>query len=566
MLKKFRFVLAVAAALLPLAVCSAADPLFRLGLMTDTHWGENAESFARTEAALKVFKREKVDIVCHIGDIADLHYPWAYRHYRRKLFPAIFPENPPQELFVYANHDRFVRDKHGSAVRGDTAKYYPAMRRELAIPNAPDDRIVFKGYPILTFDQFVKRETAEAMLAAAAKKFPDKPIILLDHVPAFRGKAGWRPDVYRKYPQLVHIYGHVHVPLRDETSIWQDTHTEINAGCLQNWRGSLFGTSPGSKDCFEFAIMDVYADKLVVKRYSTEDGKEFKAPWVVPLPFAPATAPYRFEARAKNSPAPEFPAGAELKLKAAKPFLALSVTIPAAGEGGEVYKYYIRIARKEADGTYRDVARQDCYSEFYLAENRRTGKLVRKLSAAFFDPGVWYRVTVTPVGFFGNTGKPLSGEFTAPRKRVKTTLVFESRDPMKELVFSGDAAGRRMELTPDGFYDFRQERARLLVPREFWRGEQGKRFRLTLDIDSRQSGDRTWTMVLRNAVPVRYGSNRLQTVGGKIDGMRYVIELRKRRADFAYDLLFQEGCPGKLRFNYVKLERFDGTKVTEPMP
>ena len=72
MLKKFRFVLAVAAAaLLPLAVCSAADPLFRLGLMTDTHWGENAESFARTEAALKVFKREKVDLVCHIGDIAD---------------------------------------------------------------------------------------------------------------------------------------------------------------------------------------------------------------------------------------------------------------------------------------------------------------------------------------------------------------------------------------------------------------------------------------------------------------------------------------------------------------
>ena len=128
---------------------------------------------------------------------------------------------------------------------------------------------------------------------------------------------------------------------------------------------------------------------------------------------------------------------------------------------------------------------------------------------------------------------------------------------MKDLVFSSDAAGRRMALTEDGFYDFRQERARLLFPTEFWRGEQGKRFRLTLDIDSRQSGDRTWTMVLRNAVPVKYGSNRLQTVGGKVDGMRYVIELRKRRADFAYDLLLQEGCPGKLRFNYVKLERFD---------
>ena len=537
---------------------AAESPLFRAGLMTDTHWGENEKSFARTEAVLKVFRREKVDLVCHIGDIADLHYPWAYRHYRQKLFPSVFPENPPKELFVYANHDRLVRDRHGSAVRGNAGRYYAAMRKELAIPNAPNDRIVFKGYPILVFDQFIRREEAEAMLGAAAREFPDKPIILLDHVPSpVFESPNWRWSLYRRYSQLVHIYGHVHVPLRDETSIRQDKHTEINAGCLQNWRGSLFGSSPGSKDCFEFAIMDVYSDKLVVKRYSTEDGKEFAKPWVVPLPFDPATAPYRFDTLAKNTPAPEFPAGAVLKLKADKPFRMLSVTAPAAGEGGEVYKYNIRIARKEADGTYRDFARQDCFSEFYLAESRRTGKLSRKLSAAFFDTGADYRVTVTPVGFFGRTGKPLSGEFTAPRNRVKTTLVFESRDPMKELIFSSDADGRRMEVAADGFYDFRNARARLIFPREYWRGERGKRFRLTIDLDSRQSGNKTWTMVLRNAVPVKYGSNRLQTVGGKVDGMRYVIELGKRNADFAYDLLLQEGCPGKIRFNCVKLERFD---------
>ena len=221
-----------AAALLPPAAGFAADPLFRVGLMTDTHWGENAESFARTEVVLKVFKREKVDLVCHIGDIADLHYPWAYRYYRRKLFPAIFPENPPKELFVYANHDVMIRSKQGSAIRKNVDGHYAAMRKELAIPNAPDDRIVFRGYPILVFNQFISRETAETMLAAAAKEFPDKPLILLDHVPSFRGQPGWRPEVYKKYPQLVHIYGHVHVPLRDETSIWQGTHTEINAGCL----------------------------------------------------------------------------------------------------------------------------------------------------------------------------------------------------------------------------------------------------------------------------------------------------------------------------------------------
>ena len=556
-----------AAALLPLAVCSAADPLFRLGLMTDTHWGENAESFARTEAVLQVFKRERVDIVCHIGDIADLHYPWAYRYYRQQLFPAVFHEKPPKELFVYANHDVMIRSKQGSAIRKNVDVHYAAMRKELAIPNAPDDRIVFRGYPILVFNQFIAGEKAAAMLDAAAKEFPDKPIILLDHVPSPKFESpNWRWSLYRKYPQLVHIYGHVHVPLRDETSIWQDRHTEINAGCLQNWRGSLYGTSPGSKDCFEFAIMDVYKDKLVFRRYSTEDGKEFKEPWVVPLPFDPATSPYRFDTRAKDTPAPEFPAGVELKLKVIKPFRSLIVTIPAAGEGGEVYKYYIRIARKEADGTYRDIARQDCYSEFYLAENKRTGKLVRKLSAAFFDPEVEYRVTVTPIGFFGAAGKPLSGEFTSPRNRVKPKLVFESRDPMRELLFAEGKSGDRPVPVKNGFYDFSCPDARLVIPEKYWRGEKGKLFRLTIDLDSVQMGEPTWNMVLRNAVPKRYGSNRLRTLGGKVENMRYVIELRKRDEKFFYDLFLQEGSPGLLSFNYVKLERFDGAAVISPAP
>lgn len=551
--KNFWRVLVIAAALLPSAVGSAADPIFRMGLMTDTHWGENEKSFARTSAVLRVFKREKVDLVCHIGDIADLHYPWAYRYYRNKLFPSIFPENPPRELFVYANHDRLLK----FSVRGDSAELYAAMRKELEIPNAPNDRIVFRGYPILVFDQFIRREQAEEMLGVAAKEFPDKPIILLDHVPSPKVKTrNWRRAVYAKYPRLVHIYGHVHVPLRDETSIWQDTHTEINAGCLQNWRGSLFGTSPKSKDCFEFAIMDVYADKLVVKRYSTEDGKEFKSPWVVPLPFDPATAPYRDDVRRKNAAAPEFPAGAALKFAADKPFSALNVKFPEAVEGGEVYKYYIRIARKQADGKYRDISRQDCFSEFYLAENKRKGKLSVRISAGFFDAGTEYRITVTPVGFWGGTGKSLETVFTAPSERAKTTLVYESFDPMKDLVFAPDAAERRMAVV-DGFYDFRPDRGLLLLPKELWQGGRGTRFRFTIELDSRQSGDRTWTMVLRNASPKNYGSNRLQTIGGNVDGWRYVIELGKRKDEYAYDLLLQEGCPGKIRFNYVKLERID---------
>ena len=543
-------------ALAAVCVAAAESPLFRVGLMTDTHWTEDPKSFSRTEAALRIMKREKVDMVCNLGDIADKHYTSAYRYYRTKLFPAVFPENPPRELFVYANHDALRRRGAGGAIRKDIPGFFAAMRRELGIRHAPDDRVVFRGYPFVIFQQFVPQDTMEKMLAETAREFPEGPIFVLDHVPAPKGEDGKndkRRVVYGKYPRVVHIYGHVHNPLRDENSIWQGTHTEFGAGCLQNWRGHLIGTAPASKDCFEFAIMDVYKDKLVFRRFSTEDGKEFKSPWVVPLPFDPATAPYAPERRAAETPAPAFAADAKLVLKPNKPFSALFVTWPEAGQGGEVFKYYIRIAVKEADGTFREFTRRDCFSEFYLAEDQRKGKLRQRISNGCFEPGREYRISVTPVGFFGREGASLIGEFTAPADMRKAETVFESRDPMKELVFASGLAGKKPLEIENGFYRHSGNNARLIIPRKYWAGRKGTRFRFTVDMDVRQSPGRSWTMVLRNPKPLHNANNRIAVEKGI--GYRYVIEFSQRNAKYFYDLLIREGAPGFIRFNYVKIEK-----------
>ena len=545
------------------AFCVAAaeePPLFRAGLLTDTHWTEKPKSFGRTEAALRIMKKEKVDMICHLGDIADKHYPKAYQYYRKELFPAVFPENPPRELFVYANHDALRRDGAGGAIRSDIPGFFVALRRELGIPNAPDEMTVFKGYPFVIFQQFVPEETMEKLLAEAAQKFPEGPIFVLDHVPAPKTEDGAnnkRRVVYGKYPRVVHLYGHVHMALRDENAIWQGTHTEVGAGCLQNWRGHLVGTAPGSKDCFEFLIMDVYKDKLVFRRFSTEDGKKFKAPWVVPLPFDPATAPYAPARRAAETPAPAFSAEAKLVLKPTKPFSALYVSWPEAQAGGEAYKYNVRIAVKEADGTFRDFSRRDSYSEFYLAESQRKGKLSSRISNGYFEPGKVYRVSVTPVGFFGREGAPLAAEFTAPAGVRKAETVFESRDPMKELVFAWDLSGKKPLSVENGFYRHPGGNAWLILPKKCWAGKKGARFRFTVDMDVRQSPGHNWTMVLRNPKPVLNANNRMNLEGGDAANRRYVIEFSKRNAKHFYHLLIREGAPGLIRFNYVKIEKLD---------
>jgi len=549
---------AVTSAVIGLTAMAAELPIFKMGLVTDTHWKEDPRSFARTEAALQVFKREKVDIVANIGDIADKHYPKAYRYYR-ELFRKVFPENPPRELFVYANHDLLRRnDIPGSGIKMDIDQGFAELRKHLEIPHPPYHSLAFKGYPILLIPQFFDPEKFERMISAAEKEFPDKPIIVLDHVPAPRGDAAKnnkRRLIYDRHPRVVHIYGHVHVPLRDETSIWQDAYTSVNAGCLQQWCGALVGTAPGVKQCCEFAVMEAYPDKLVFRRFSTEDGQEIKTPWIVPLPFDPATAPYRPDRRAAAEKAPEFAEGAALTLSPDRPFSALTLRWPGAKRGDEAYKYFIRIGRREADGGFRDFARQDCFGEFYLAPSRRKGRLAAKLSAGLFEPGRSYRIAVFPVGFFGHSGVPLTAEFNPPAEFRRAETVFESRDPMKELVFASGLTGATPMPLENGFYRHRGGAARLIIPKKYWAGPRGTRFRFTVDLESRQSEGALWAVVLRNATPLYNANHRMSLAGGVVPDARYVIEFRQRKAEYFYDLLIREGAPGQIRFKYVKLER-----------
>ena len=71
----------------------------------------------------------------------------------------------------------------------------------------------------------------------------------------------------------------------------------------------------------------------------------------------------------------------------------------------------------------------------------------------------------------------------------------------------------------------------------------------------KQSGERTWTVVLRNPVPLENANARIATPSGNSGVQRYVIEFAKRKDFHKFYLLIREGAPGEIRFNYVKIER-----------
>ena len=146
--------------------------------------------------------------------------------------------------------------------------------------------------------------------------------------------------------------------------------------------------------------------------------------------------------------------------------------------------------------------------------------------------------------------------FTAPEK-AKWTTVFECRTPMKSLKFKTGLEGGSELPQKDGFYIHNVEEARLLFPDNVWLGKKGTRFRFTADMHLIQGDIERWTLVLRNPAPVANAKARLYTQNGDTGLRRYVIEFAKADDAYNYYFLIREGAPGKLRFDYIKIERLD---------
>ena len=217
------------------------------------------------------------------------------------------------------------------------------------------------------------------------------------------------------YPQVVSLSGHSHNPLQDPRSIWQGAFTAVDTstlcyGCITTTPPSVNQVScliPYGHESVGFMLLEIYADRLVFRRFTARDGRELDpgAPWTVPWPHDPTKAPYSFERRRAAERAPQFAGDAEPTLW--YDFGYIYLMFNAAAHPESVLGYRVEIAPEGAAvSSYLQLA------DFYRIPEHRQSRVVFKAPPGSLVPGARHRCRIYPVGFFGAEGRPAEWRFT----------------------------------------------------------------------------------------------------------------------------------------------------------
>ena len=424
------FIAGVGATLLSGVVRADGSPILKVGLLSDTHVNDELASCGRTRLAMATFRREGVDVVAHLGDLANYHMPQAYRNYRAVIdetFPAHLPR--PRFLYAWGNHDSidYARRDNPKDRQIDRRAAFSVMKEALGIDHGLDFEMEIGGYAFLGVPEFItdvySLKEFERRISEACARHPGKPVFVLHHPPprgtcdnSLKGCPATTGPIYERHPQVVVISGHKHTTVMNERSIWQGGYTVVQTSCLYNWCANWEAAAEGAKaqvrSGWGVMVMYVYRDRLEFRRFDVrspeERGRDRR--WVVPVPFVAESAPYAPQRRRAVEPEGVFPVGASVRATADRQGKWLTVQFPTVENVEDVRLYKVVAKRKVADG-WELADHVDVVGDFDEMPHGRKGFLTGRMDCRNFSQGDAYRISVTPEGFFGKGGKPILGEW-----------------------------------------------------------------------------------------------------------------------------------------------------------
>lgn len=396
---------------------SNEKPLLRAGIISDIQalpsrhdWG--MYNFAN---ALKLFKQKGIDLLINAGDLAESGNPDTYALYW-ELIDEYFPGGI-EHTACEGNHDCNGKAPFPEAF----AKVCKELRRA---GTNPEHRVI-GGYDFITFATFDRMHYDEKELPAlecelqkAVDRDPLKPVFVITHFPPNQTVSGSFDSgskellkAFQKFPQVISLSGHTHYPLADERTIWQGSFTAIETstlayGCMseEHCFNTVNGILPFAREVTEAIYMEIFTDRIEFRRYNTTDGRELGAPWVVDIPFDPATARHT-AARANSRKAPEFAPEADLLIRYDYGYAYIIFDRTTGGDFAQFYDVEFSLFDEEKQ-EWEEFQSYRYASDFYRFEFNRQDKLYFKLPGTL-QGGRLCRFRVYGVESFGKRGAPL---------------------------------------------------------------------------------------------------------------------------------------------------------------
>ena len=459
----------------------------KFGVISDIHViAENTDRFrqgnTRTlKRAFRWFDAQGADGVVIAGDMADAGLV-SQLQCVADAWNAVFPGGrskldgrPVEKLFVYGNHD-WEGFGYNYSIFGSSPKDLPADQiRAVGLKKvweevfeeeyAPIYRKVVKGYSFIgghwdgaNGSRWGAGPDIAPFFAKCGKELdPSLPFFYFQHPhpkDTCYGSWAWGHDngistrVLSAYPNAVAFSGHSHYSLLDERSIWQGAFTSIGTGSLRyagepydefaadggfentvgstkNRKGSTGRLMARVKAGEERSgmLFAVYDDHVTITRRDFMNDCDLGPDWVMPLPAA-ESKPFAFAERAKRFPAPQFAAGAFVKVeraqqkvgkdKAEKEVAVFNLTVPAAVQtfANRVWRYDVRVEAK--NGGKAVLTRRVLSPDFHLPIAKAQKSFVLPVPVGDLPKDGEFRFTVTPLNCFDKAGRTLTtGYFKA---------------------------------------------------------------------------------------------------------------------------------------------------------
>ena len=536
-------------------VWAGPSPLrLRIGAMSDNHLNAaHPETHRKTKACFELFRRERVDVVLDTGDIADRSDMNELRFFR-SCFDAAFAGTETVPFFAVANHDtNYNPATGGRAPKSNDPAVIAAAVAALGM-SSPNPCVAVKGYQFVSIRQFEKLEVLEENICKAlAANVGNRPVFVMTHEPPYATTSRtiyWSSrqirNVLNKYPQVVSLSGHIHDSVVWPANVWQGGFTAVNLGAHAQYSNPIDG---------EATILDVYDDRIDIRRYEAVSGREIGADdrWSIPLPLDPKNGPYRPVVRAAAKTTLRMPSDLGLEFESGGKSGMDALVFRSAEPRNVSMCYRIAFESKVDDGSWR----------FLSAMNwRRPQEMDERPSWRFefpvptLDAGRRHRVTVTPVDSFGRAGTAGTAEFDAPANPLKPLAA----EPFAfgSVTEGAKPGGKALVPAPDGWCGPCTNVFAAFPDAALAAVRGRKRVYCVADIGSDQKGAPVAILVCRfpkggNARAVNIGE-RIYTEGGFRATNRYVWRIRTdalAEGDRA-GVVVTWGDPGRFRFASVR--------------